>query len=286
MIETVSAQIHALLAEQRMPQSLAEEILLAYRRLCTAGTGRVAVRSSATAEDLPEASFAGQQDTYLNVGGEQPLLKAVQSCWGSLWTARAVAYRARQKTAAEGLAMAVVVQQMVMAEAAGVLLRPTPSAAPATKSSSMRPGGWVSPWWEARSRRTTWSWKRPDGKIKELTVAEKATMTAVAADGTRQVALCDERRNARVLDNEEVTRLAAIGRQIELHYGSPQDIEWAVRGGQFAVLQARPIRGLDVVGDVEPARLAEIERLGTLATSRRRIWVAHNLGETLSAPRR
>ena len=144
-IETVSAEIRGLLAGQPMHASLAAEILLAYRRLRDAGGERVAVRSSATAEDLPEASFAGQQDTYLNVSGEQPLLKAVQSCWGSLWTARAVAYRAKQKTAAEGLAMAVVVQQMVMANAAGVLSRPTPSAAPVMKSSSTRHGDWARP---------------------------------------------------------------------------------------------------------------------------------------------
>ena len=119
-------EIRALLAGQPMHKSLAEEILRAYRRLRMPAGERVAVRSSATAEDLPEASFAGQQDTYLNVGGEEPLLKAVQSCWGSLWTARAVAYRAKQKTAADGLAMAVVVQQMVMADAAGVLFTANP----------------------------------------------------------------------------------------------------------------------------------------------------------------
>ena len=284
VIETVSSQIRALLAEQPMPQSLAEEILLAYRRLCAAGGDRVAVRSSATAEDLPEASFAGQQDTYLNVGGEQPLLKAVQSCWGSLWTARAVAYRAWQKTAAEGLAMAVVVQHMVMADAAGVLFTANPVSGDrdeivinaAWGLGEAVVGGEVTP--------DHLIVEKASGKIKELTVAEKAAMTAITEEGTRQVALCDERRNARVLDDDEVARLAAIGRQIELHYGAPQDIEWAVRGGQFAVLQARPIRGLEVVGDVEPGRLAEIERLGALSTGRRRIWVAHNLGETLSAP--
>ena len=250
------------------------------------GRERVAVRSSATAEDLPEASFAGQQDTYLNVRGEEPLLKAVQSCWGSLWTARAVAYRARQKTAAEGLAMAVVVQQMVMADAAGILFTANPVSGArdeivinaAWGLGEAVVGGEVTP--------DHMVVEKASGKIKELTVSEKTAMTAIAEDGTRQVALSDDRRLARVLGDEEVARLAAIGRQIELHYGSPQDIEWAMVAGQFAVLQARPIRGLEVAGDVEAGRVAEIERLGAhlRPASRRRIWVAHNLGETLAAP--
>ncbi len=284
VIETVSAEIRALLAGQPMHASLAAEILLAYRRLRDAGGERVAVRSSATAEDLPEASFAGQQDTYLNVSGEQPLLKAVQSCWGSLWTARAVAYRAKQKTAAEGLAMAVVVQQMVMADAAGVLFTANPVTGArdeivinaAWGLGEAVVGGDVTPDHVVV--------EKASGKIKELTVSEKTVMTAATEDGTRQVPLCDDRREARVLADDEVARLAAIGRQIELHYGAPQDIEWAICAGQFTVLQARPIRGLEVAGDVEPGRAAEIERLSALSAGRRRIWVAHNLGETLPAP--
>ena len=160
-IETVSAQIRgaagrAARCTNRSPRKFSR--LTAGLR--DAGGERVAVRSSATAEDLPEASFAGQQDTYLNVRGEEALLKAVQSCWGSLWTARAVAYRAKQKTPAEGLAMAVVVQQMVMADAAGVIFTANPVTGAGTKSSSTRPGGWARPSWAARSRRTTSSWKR------------------------------------------------------------------------------------------------------------------------------
>ena len=261
MIEAISAQIRGLLGEPPVHESLAEEILQAYRRLRDAGEERVAVRSSATAEDLPEASFAGQQDTYLNVRGEEALLKAVQSCWGSLWTARAVAYRAKQKTPAEGLAMAVVVQQMVMADAAGILFTANPVTGArdeiiinaAWGLGEAVVGGEVTPDHVVV--------EKASGKIKELTVSEKTAMTAITEEGTRQVALCDDRRLARVLGDDEVARLASIGRQIELYYGAPQDIEWAMVGGQFAVLQARPIRGLEVAGDVEAGRVAEIERL-------------------------
>jgi len=283
-IDAGSAQIRALFNEHPMPPALAEEILRAYRLLQDAGGQRVAVRSSATAEDLPEASFAGQQDTYLNVRGEEALLRAVQSCWGSLWTARAVAYRAKQKTAAEGLAMAVVVQQMVLADAAGILFTANPVSGArdeivinaAWGLGEAVVGGEVTP--------DHIVVEKAGGKIKEMTVSEKAAMTAVTESGTQAVALDDDRRRARVLGDDEVARLAEIGRQIELYYGAPQDIEWAVAAGQFAVLQARPIRGLEVAGDVEAGRAAEIERLAALAGGRRRIWVTHNLGETLRAP--
>ncbi|MGA2255376.1 MAG: PEP/pyruvate-binding domain-containing protein, partial [Thermoguttaceae bacterium] len=284
MVETVSAQIRALLTGCPMHKSLDEEILQAYRRLRVAGGERIAVRSSATAEDLPEASFAGQQDTYLNVRGEESLLKAVQSCWASLWTARAVAYRAKQKTPAEGLAMAVVVQQMVMADAAGVLFTANPVTGArdevvinaAWGLGEAVVGGEVTP-----DRMVV---EKASGRIKELTVSEKAVMTAITEDGTRQVALSDDRRLARVLGDDEVARLVAIGRQIECFYDAPQDIEWAIVAGQFAVLQSRSIRGLEVASDVEAGRVTEIERLSAISGSRRRIWVVHNLGETLAAP--
>jgi pyruvate,water dikinase len=284
MIEAASAQIRGLLAGQPMHQSLAAEILQAYRRLRDAGGERVAVRSSATAEDLPEASFAGQQDTYLNVGGEEPLLKAVQACWASLWTARAVAYRARQKTPAEGLAMAVVVQQMVMADAAGVLFTANPVTGACDEIIINAAWGLGEAVVAGEVTPDHVVVEKASGKIKQLTVSEKTAMTAVAEDGTRQVALSGDRRLARVLGDDEIARLAAIGRQIELYYGAAQDIEWAVIAGQFAVLQARPIRGLQVAADVEAGRVAEIERLAALCGGRRRIWVAHNLGETLAAP--
>ena len=251
----------------------------------TSASDCVAVRSSATAEDLPEASFAGQQDTYLNVSGEQSLLKAVQSCWGSLWTARAMAYRAKQKTAGDGLAMAVVVQQMVMADAAGILFTANPVTGArdeivinaAWGLGEAIVGGEVTP---DRMRRG--EGQRQD---QELTVSEKTAMTAITDEGTRQIALSDDRRLARVLGDDEVVRLAAIGRQIELLYGTPQDIEWAMVRGQFAVLQARPIRGLEVAarrgGRPASRRSSGSARLRAAVAA---IWVAHNLGETLRRP--
>ena len=113
----VSQQIQGVLREIPIPEQIKDEVLKAYREL---GSGVVAVRSSATAEDLPEAAFAGQQETFLNIIGEQELLEAVRACWSSLWSERAILYRARQKVDQTTVKLAVVVQKMVPADAAGV----------------------------------------------------------------------------------------------------------------------------------------------------------------------
>ncbi len=284
-LERLSAKIRAIFAENPIPKVLEDEILAAYRCLRDAGGERVAVRSSATAEDLPEATFAGQQDTYLNISGDASVLKHVKSCWGSLWTARAVAYRAKQETPMDGLAMAVVVQQMARAEAAGVMFTANPITGAADEIvinaawglGESIVGGNVTPDNIIVDKAT--------GKIRTITVAEKTVMTSTTETGTEETQVDASRRNARVLDDDAVARLAEIGRRIEQHYGTAQDIEWAViSGGQFAMLQARPIRGLDVLEDVQVARREEIERLRALAGARRQVWVTHNLGETLPAP--
>ena len=284
-LDVVSAQIRALFTDRPMPASLAEEILTAYRQLRDAGGERVAVRSSATAEDLPEASFAGQQDTYLNIRGEAALLKAVQSCWGSLWTARAVAYRAKQDLASmDGLAMAVVVQQMVAAEAAGVMFTANPVTGAEDEIVINAAWGLGEAIVSGEVTPDNIIVEKATGKIKEIAVSEKMAMTLMLDDGTKEVELDEERRRARVLDDDHVARLAAIGRDIEQHYGTPQDIEWAVVQGTFAILQARPVRGIEVARDVRVGRREEIERLQGLCNGRRRAWIAHNLGETLRTP--
>jgi len=283
-IEKVSARIRQLFAENAMPPALATELRASYRRLKECGSERVAVRSSATAEDLPEASFAGQQDTYLNIRGEDAVLKAVQSCWGSLWTARAVAYRAKQGTAIEGLAMAVVVQQLVTAEISGVMF----TANPVTGNhddiiinatwglGEAIVGGQVTP--------DTIVVAKASDQIKEVVISEKTVITSMTETGTAEIEITDDRRKARVLSDAQALELAGIGRHIEKYYGSPQDIEWAWSGGRFAMLQSRPIRGLDVLQEAEVARLEEIDRLAKLAGDKPTAWVIHNLAETLAAP--
>src|SRR5215213_2159376 len=124
-LEVATGQIAQLFAQHTLPDELAESIRQAYAALGPANLP-VAVRSSATAEDLPDLSFAGQQDSYLNIQGEAPLLDAVKRCWASLWTARAIGYRARHAIAPEDVSLAVVVQQLVDADASGILFTANP----------------------------------------------------------------------------------------------------------------------------------------------------------------
>jgi len=289
-LEEASAEIRALFKVSHIPEGLAAEIGVAYGKLKAKGQESVAVRSSATAEDLPEASFAGQQDTYLNIRGEQALLEAVKSCWGSLWTARAISYREQQKIGRVGLALAVVIQQMVLAESAGVMF----TANPVTYASDeivinaawglgeAVVGGEVTP--------DTMVVEKETGKVKDVQVSEKTVMTSLTAEGTEETELTDDRRNARVLDDEQAGALALVGRKVEEHYGSPQDIEWCMLAGETYLVQARPITNLpDVMitsGDIDAARRegidlirGEVERLG-----RRTRYAVYNLAETLDRP--
>ena len=205
----------------------------------------VAVRSSATAEDLPEASFAGQQDTYLNVEGYGEVLEAVKRCWASLWTARAIGYRARQGIGPEGLSLAVVVQKLVPAEAAGILFTANPvtgrrdqamiSAAWGLGEAVV--GGLVTP--------DASPWTRPGGASGARDIADKQVMTVRASNGgTEEQPVPEALRRAPVLDDEAAAELVRLAVQIEELYGMPMDIEWALADGALAIVQARPITAL------------------------------------------
>jgi len=284
-LDELSAKIRALFAESTMSVRLAAEIVSAYGELKENFGGRVAVRSSATAEDLPTASFAGQQDTYLNISAAAAVLKAVQSCWASLWTSRAIVYRAQQHIPIEGLALAVVVQQMILADKAGVMFTANPVTGVRHETvinaawglGEAVVGGHVTPDNIVADKAT--------GQTLHSKIAEKSVLTVMTDDGTEERELSDDRRHARVLDESEVSRLAEVGRRIEAHYGGPQDIEWAIADGQLFIVQARPITAL-AEDPTEGNRLRdeEILRLQQLASKKRHVWVTHNLRETLPFP--
>jgi len=252
-LESASARITEAFTQAPIPGDLAAAITTAYSALPApapqpfapnlAGAA-VAVRSSATAEDLPEASFAGQQETYLNIRGEEALLAAVVKCWASLWSARAIAYRARQGIAPETVALAVVAQAMVDANAAGILFTTNPingrrgemviNAAWGLGEAIV--GGLVSPDIIVVEKAT--------GNVITLEVAEKAILTVMTETGTREETLADARRKSQVLNKAQVRKLAGIARRIEDHYGCPQDIEWCLADKRFYILQSRPITTL------------------------------------------
>jgi phosphohistidine swiveling domain-containing protein len=242
-LEATSTTLHGLFTAAQTPPDVASDIALAYAEL----TGRdpvVAVRSSATAEDLPEASFAGQQDTFLNVQGAEEVLKAVKRCWASLWTARAIGYRARHDIGPEGLSLAVVVQTLVPAETAGILFTANPvtgrrdqamiSAAWGLGEAVV--GGLVTP--------DALTVDKASGAVLERQIADKQVMTARVDGGTEEQPVPTELRRAPSLDDESAAELVKLGVQIEQLYGMPMDIEWALADGKLAIVQARPITAL------------------------------------------
>jgi len=242
-LEVASHAIHELFKHSRIPVDVSAVIVDAYHAL-TDDHAAVAVRSSATAEDLPGASFAGQQETYLNIRGVDELLGAVQKCWASLWTAQAIAYRIKNNIDQKTVALAVVVQKMVNAEASGILFTANPingrrdetviNAAWGLGQAIV--GGLVSP--------DTIVVDKATGQIKKVDVAEKTIITVLTQSGTTEVPLDDARRRSPVLQAAEVARLVDITHKIEDFYGRPQDIEWCYAKGDFYIVQSRPITAL------------------------------------------
>jgi phosphohistidine swiveling domain-containing protein len=242
-LQAASTAIGGLFAAAQTPPDVAGAIALGYAALL----GRdpvVAVRSSATAEDLPEASFAGQQDTFLNVQGYGEVLAAVKRCWASLWTARAIGYRMRQGIGPDGLSLAVVVQALVPAEAAGILFTANPvtgrrdqamiSAAWGLGEAVV--GGLVTP--------DALTVDKATGAVLERQTADKQVMTARVNGGTVQQPVPAELRRAPVLDDKVAAELVRLGVQIEELYSMPMDIEWALADGKLSIVQARPVTAL------------------------------------------
>jgi pyruvate,water dikinase len=245
---TLSAQIRRTIEDAGVPDDLAAAIMRALARF----DERVAfaVRSSATAEDLPTASFAGQQDTYLNVIGSAAILRHVSRCWASLFTERAVTYRQRNGIDHRAVHMAVVVQQMLFPQAAGVLFTADPvtgNRKVATVDAGFGLGealvsGLVSP--DVFTVR--------DGKVvaKSIAVKQRA-IHAVPAGGTREVPIDAQRQEQPTLTDPQVVELAQLGRRIEAHFGRPQDVEWCLADDGFHVVQSRPITTLFPLPDIE-----------------------------------
>jgi phosphohistidine swiveling domain-containing protein len=242
--ENASAQIRALFTKE-LSDALRTEIAEAYATL--GEDVPVAVRSSATAEDLPEASFAGQQDTYLNVCGLEDLLVAVRDCWASLWTARAMAYRARQGIDPATVSLAVVVQHMVDAEAAGVMFTANPSNGRRDQTVISAAWGLGESVVSGAVNTDNIVVRKPDGTVLSSEIADKAVMTSYAEHRTEERSVPAELRRRPVLSKAEAVQLADYGTRIENHYGAPQDIEWAREDGRFWILQARPITALPEV---------------------------------------
>lgn len=281
--EVASAAIRELFAQGTFPAALAHDITTAYAAWGTAVP--VAVRSSATAEDLPEASFAGQQETYLNVRGAAALLEAVKRCWSSLWTARAMAYRAKQNIAPASVALAVVVQQMIPAEVAGVLFTLNPVTGNNTEMVLNATWGLGEALVSGQVNPDTFILDKASGDIKDAQKGDKAVMTATTEQGTAEVPVAEAQRQALALTPAQAAELVRLGRAIEAHFGTPQDIEWAIAGGQAHILQARAVTTVaPVVAPTPPGDDLWPPLLKEVPTQPFDVWTQADVGERWPEP--
>ncbi|NLJ78184.1 MAG: phosphoenolpyruvate synthase [Tissierellia bacterium] len=263
-LQKASSEIQSLIRAADVPQNLTDEIISAYEKFnekIGLVNSEVAVRSSATAEDLPEASFAGQQDTYLHISGKDELIRHIRKCWASLWTARAIYYREEQEFDHFEVALSAVVQRMINSEKSGVMFTANPinnNVDQMMINASWGLGeavvsGLVTPDEYTVDKKTK--------DIIERRIAEKTTMV-VKKDigiGTAEVGVGDyigyDRIHEQCLTDEEIVKLLNCGLKIEDMYGAPQDIEWGFDRdtGKLYILQSRPITTLK-----EGAKVADV----------------------------
>ncbi|HTZ26133.1 MAG TPA: rifamycin-inactivating phosphotransferase [Streptosporangiaceae bacterium] len=240
-IATLSAQLRQAIEGTVIPDDLSAAIARPVTRL--GEQAACAVRSSATAEDLPTASFAGQQDTYLNVVGLAAILEHVRRCWASLFTERAVTYRMRNRFDHRRVSMAVVVQRMIFPQAAGILFTADPVTSNRRVVSIEASFGLGEALVAGLVNADVY--KVRDGEIAAKAVAAKRlAIQARPGGGTQQVPIGPEIQKQPALTDVQIVRLAQLGRRIEAHFGHPQDIEWCLADGSFQIVQSRPITTL------------------------------------------
>ncbi|SEE34846.1 pyruvate, water dikinase [Streptomyces sp. 2231.1] len=246
-IRTLSAEIRRTVEGIAVPDDLATAITRALARL--GAETACAVRSSATAEDLPTASFAGQQDTYLNVVGPTAILRHISRCWASLFTERAVTYRQRNGIDHRTVQMAVVVQRMVFPHAAGILFTADPVTGNRTVATVDAGFGLGEALVSGLVNPDVFTVRHGEVVARTIAVKQRA-VHALPAGGTREVAVDPPRQEQPALTDAQVVRLVGLGRRIEAHFGRPQDIEWCLADDGFQIVQSRPITTLFPVPDI------------------------------------
>ena len=244
-LDAVARRLQALIVGQPLPAEIQDGIAQAYRRLAAGSEAAVAVRSSAVSEDGSAASFAGQQETFLNVRGDAAVARAVQACWASFFAPRALFYRAQKGQLAD-TRMAVVIQEMVCADKSGVLFTHDPIRKRQDRMvieavfglGEGAVSGEITPDHYVVDRATL-------AVVDEfVSVQTSAIVYDAERGGTRHVELSEDEGGARVLSDGQLRDLAGLGLRVESFFGSPQDIEWAFRGDALLLLQSRPITTL------------------------------------------
>ena len=247
-LREAASMFRAKILAGKLPAQVIDAITKGYEKLDTQCTThkplRLAIRSSATAEDLPENSFAGQQETYLNVIGLPEVLKQVISCYASLWGNRAVFYRQANGYDQLDVALAVVIQVMVNSATSGVLFTVNPVSQNPNELQINASYGLGESVVSGRVTPDSYLCDKT-GRLLNETIGEKATEIIYAENGTKELAVSPERQKARALNEAEIKALCTQAILIEKHYGCPMDIEWAICDGNVSILQARAITTLN-----------------------------------------
>ncbi len=258
-LHLIANQIQKAILAEALPQALAKEISAAYQKLYTSASANifVAVRSSATAEDLPNASFAGQQKTFLNVSGTEDVLKSVKKCWASLFEARAIYYRTINRFEHSKVGIAVPLQKMVQSEKSGIMFTIDPvtndkehlvieaglGLGEAVVSGSITPDRYVV--------------SKKELKIEKKEVNAQPWQIIKVGKSDKHVSLPKDEQKKQKLTDEEIKEIAELGIKIEEHYHFPQDTEWGIAGNKVYFLQSRPITTLNHKSEVKAQKQAE-----------------------------
>lgn len=240
-ISQLSAKIRSVIESIPVPEDIVSAIIAYLSRF--EANEAFAVRSSATAEDLPTASFAGQQDTYLNIIGQTAILQSISRCWASLYTERAILYRVANGFNHQAVQLAVVVQQLVFPQAAGMLFTADPITG--NRKVTVIDAGFGLGEALVSGLTNADHYKISNGNITGKKIAaKKLAVYAIPEGGTKEQPVEPALQNRQVLTNEQVVQLAHIGSKIATHFGCPQDIEWCLANGIFYIVQSRPVTTL------------------------------------------
>jgi pyruvate,water dikinase len=241
-LQQVSKNIETAIRAANMPDELEEQIKQYYIELCGNKDRYVAVRSSATAEDLPDASFAGQQETYLNILGWKDVIRKVQDCWASLFEARAIFYRETNHYSHLKIGIAVPVQLMVQSEFSGIMFTANPVTNNMDELSVEAAYGLGQPVVSGEVTPDQYLVDKKSGKITYKYVSKQTWQMTLAGD---KVPVSKKFQEVQKIPNKYVLELAHIGMKIEKHYGRPQDIEWGIEDGKVNIVQSRPVTTLN-----------------------------------------
>ncbi|OGY29122.1 MAG: phosphoenolpyruvate synthase [Candidatus Woykebacteria bacterium RIFCSPHIGHO2_12_FULL_43_10] len=241
MLSEASSLIKKLIVSSTMPQDLVEEIVKSYQKLGSGKDLLVAVRSSATAEDLPGASFAGQQSTYLNISGTKNILRAVKDCWASLFEGRAIYYREQKKFDHFRVNIAVPIQKMVQSDVSGVMFTLDPLTNDRTRVVVEAIYGLGELIVQGEVTPDHYEVNKKDNQIITKQKARQLKQLIKVGDKTKELRVSEAYQMRQKLSDDKIVELAKLGEKIEKHYFFPQDIEWAMENDELFIVQTRPI---------------------------------------------